>query len=111
MTKPKPVKLNYREWRLLLLISHGYTTARMAGELNISFDAVKNSVKSAYQQLGATDRGSAVRRGFETGFLCNRQPARPLPPHSRFPASLHDFHTPGCFYNGRCLGHPDSEQT
>ncbi|HXH97369.1 MAG TPA: response regulator transcription factor [Gaiellaceae bacterium] len=52
--------LTSREWQVLGLLAHGYTTARVARELSLSSSAVRVHIAAIVRKLGVPDRESAV---------------------------------------------------
>lgn len=63
---PKIEKLSRREAEILTFIAEGHSNEKTAAILNISKDAVKDTLKRCYRKLQATNRAEAVTRALQT---------------------------------------------
>jgi LuxR family maltose regulon positive regulatory protein len=66
-----PVILFRREKAVLRSLSRGLTRNEIAGEENLSLNAVKETIKTLYTKLGALNRADAIRIATALGFLKN----------------------------------------
>ena len=62
---PQPEELSPSELRVLRFLPTNLTRPEIAGSLDVSVNTVNTHIRSIYAKLGATDRGSAVRRARE----------------------------------------------
>lgn len=67
-TTTNPI-LSSREADVLALLAFGMSNKVIARELGLSAQTVKTYVERLYTKLGVSNRGGAVRRGFELGLL------------------------------------------
>lgn len=56
----KPVELSDRQKQVLLAVSEGHTSNKIAADLGISVSAVKQHITAACEKLGASSRAEAV---------------------------------------------------
>ncbi|GHV52413.1 helix-turn-helix transcriptional regulator [Spirochaetia bacterium] len=70
-TQPQPIILSRREKAVLRSLSRGLTREKIAGEENLSLNAVKEIIKNLYTKLGALNRADAIRIATALGFLKN----------------------------------------
>jgi DNA-binding NarL/FixJ family response regulator len=57
---PPQRRLTSREWEVLELLAHGYSTAEMADQLVLSASAVRAHITSIVRKLRVTDRAAAI---------------------------------------------------
>ncbi len=67
--KPRKSAVSERELEVLRAVARGNTNREIAAELFISEATVKTHLLHIYEKLEASDRASAVARGFELGLL------------------------------------------
>lgn len=67
--EPRKTAVSERELEVLKLVAQGNTNKEIAAELFISEATVKTHLLHIYEKLEASDRASAVARGFELGLL------------------------------------------
>jgi len=67
--KPRKSAVSERELEVLRAVARGTTNREIAAELFISEATVKTHLLHVYEKLEASDRASAVARGFELGLL------------------------------------------
>lgn len=67
--KPRKSAVSERELEVLRAVARGNTNREIAAELFISEATVKTHLLHVYEKLEASDRASAVARGFELGLL------------------------------------------
>ena len=67
--QPRKSALSERELEVLRLVARGNTNREIAAQLFISEATVKTHLLHVYEKLEASDRASAVARGFELGLL------------------------------------------
>ncbi|UJA21719.1 response regulator transcription factor [Thermoleophilia bacterium SCSIO 60948] len=67
--EPAGERLSDREIEVLRLVARGTTNAAAASELFVSEATIKTHLLHIYAKLGASDRASAVARGYELGLL------------------------------------------
>lgn len=71
--QPRRTVISDRELEVLRLVAKGNTNKEIAAELFISEATVKTHLLHVYEKLEASDRASAVARGFELGLLSSGQ--------------------------------------
>ena len=63
------VHLTRRETEILQRIADGKTNTQIAGELDISFETVKEHVQNALQKIGVSDRTQAAVWAVQVGYI------------------------------------------
>ena len=71
------VEFSRRELELLRYLPSSLTAGEIAGELDVSVNAMKAHLRSIYRKLGASRRQGAVVRAYECGVLRPRSFVHP----------------------------------
>jgi DNA-binding NarL/FixJ family response regulator len=67
-------RLSEREQQVLALLASGLSNKRIAAQLGVSPDTVKDHIASLYAKLGVGDRVQAVNKARDLGFLLDLPP-------------------------------------
>ncbi len=62
-------KVTEREFEVLHLLAHEFTTVEIADRLYISYETAKSHRKHLLMKLNVRNVAGLIRRGFETGML------------------------------------------
>jgi DNA-binding NarL/FixJ family response regulator len=65
----KESDLTSREHELLGLVARGYSVARAAGELGITYNTAASYLKNVYQKLEVSSRAEATRKAIQLGLV------------------------------------------